>query len=84
MFQKFQLQLSAVVGNGREVFENVFDTFANERVVRILLNFNQIGHIENVLDFAESPSLGIAALNLVDFLRHRIAPYKKILKFAPS
>ena len=51
-----------VVGNRGEVLEYLADALFNESIVAVFLDFNEIGNIDNFVDFTEFFSFGFAVL----------------------
>ena len=51
-----------VVGDRGKILENLADTFLNERIVAVLLNFDEIGNIDHFVDGAEFSSFIFAIL----------------------
>ena len=51
-----------IVGNRRKIFEHLRYAFFNESVVARFLNFNEVGDIDDLVDFTELSSFGFAIL----------------------
>ena len=45
---EFQAQIAAVVCNRRDVIEHLFESFIQKPLVGILLDFDKIGHFQNL------------------------------------
>ena len=62
VLQKVELEMVGVVGDRGKILENLADTFLNERIVAVLLNFDEIGNIDHFVDGAEFSSFIFAIL----------------------
>ena len=56
MAQEIELEVIAEVGNGREVLEDLRDPFADEGTVTVLLDLDEVGNVDDLVDLAELPS----------------------------
>ena len=64
----FGEKVDKVCGN---IAENFLQTVSQEPLVGVLLNFDQIGHIQNFFDMGETLAYVLSQLNLFD-IHHRL------------
>ena len=60
--QEVQLEVIGKVGNGRIVLENFRDPLVDERVIALFLDLDEVGDVDDFVDLAELPSLGLPVL----------------------
>ena len=69
---KFKDQFLRIVSDGRNVRQHLFQILRNKPLIGILLNFDQVRHVENLVDTGEAHALPRAHLHL---MHHRVHSY---------
>ena len=69
---KVEHKVVLVIGDTRNVPENLPETFLKEPLVGSLLNLDQVRHIDYFINFTEAHALGIAQLYGFDINHMRI------------
>ena len=62
MAEKVQLEVIGIVGDRRKILEYFADTLFDERLIRVLLDLDEIGDLDRLVDSSELPSLCLAEL----------------------
>ena len=62
VLQKVELEVVGVVGDRGEVLEHLADAFLNERIVTVLLDFHEVGNVDDFVDGTEFSSVIFAIL----------------------
>ena len=60
--EKIQFEVVGVIGDRGEVLEYLADAFLNERVVAVLLDLDEIGNVDDLVDGAEFPAFVLSVL----------------------
>ena len=68
---KAEYKIIVVIRNGRNIPEHLFKSLVKKPLIRFFLNFNEVGHINNLFDFRKAHSLVITELYRFN-LDHRL------------
>ena len=69
VIDKLQHQIFAIIGDGGHIGQNLFQIFRQEPFIRVLLNLDQVWHVQNLVDAREAHPF--AQLPHLDLVHHK-------------